>query len=200
MELMDQDLESLLLTRKKNPIGWDKAVKKWKNETKKRIREPLRQLLGGLRALHDAGITHRDLKPLNVLLDKEHNVKITDFGVSKQARDRVQTTMSTGTGTTGYTAPEVLQVGETFHGNYTEKADLWSLGCVVYRMIKGCQLLAHDQETKTEARERVGGLAENNWEGFASPEANLLKKLLCVDPEERSCARCAEESYTLATE
>ncbi|KAH8685056.1 kinase-like domain-containing protein [Ilyonectria robusta] len=102
--------------------------------------------------------------------------------------------MATKTGTTGYTAPEVLKVGSKFHGSYTSKADLWSLGCVVYRMIKGCQFLTHDDETKREAEHKVDDLAKDKWEGFER-EANLLKKLLCIDPEKRPTARDALESY-----
>ncbi|KAI3537143.1 mitogen-activated protein kinase HOG1 [Colletotrichum abscissum] len=103
--------------------------------------------------------------------------------------------MATNTGTTGYTAPEVLLSGSKFHGNYTSKADLWSLGCVVYRMIKGEQILEHDDETKREAENKVKGLAEKDWEEFPSPEAGLLQKLLCIDPEKRSDAECALKSY-----
>ncbi|KAF6789642.1 mitogen-activated protein kinase HOG1, partial [Colletotrichum sojae] len=165
MQLMSNDLEDLL-TRRRNPVSWGEAVKKWSNPTKKSIQSPLRQLLAGLRALHDRGITHRDLKPRvtdtldwiarkNILLDDDFNVKIADFGISKQARNRKQTTMATNAGTTGYTAPEVLGVDQEFHGSYTNKADLWSLGCVIYRMVKGRQLFAHDDETKREAGEKV---------------------------------------------
>lgn len=225
MQLMYKDLEDLL-TRRKKLISWGEAVTKWKDPKKQKIKWPLVQLLNGLRTLHAEGITHRDLKPRvsktitfhghllcipvhklthlingkNILLDSEYNVKIADFGVSKQARNRVQTTMATNTGTTGYTAPEVLRTGKQFHGNYTPKADLWSLGCVVYRMIKGEQILEHDDETKREAENKVKALAENDWEGFESPETNLLKKLLCIDPEKRSAAKYALESYRKSSE
>ncbi|KAF6791031.1 mitogen-activated protein kinase HOG1 [Colletotrichum musicola] len=182
MQLMCTDLEALL-TRKKTPISWEKAVEGWKTPSKKRIQSPLPDKIDVV-----AG--------KNILIDDDYNIKIADFGVSKQARNRVQTTMATKAGTTGYTAPEVLRVDEEFHGSYTDKADLWSLGCVIYRMIRGRQFLAHDDETKREAENKVRALVENRWEGFGSKEAHLIENLLCVEVEKRSTARSALESYT----
>ena len=85
------------------------------------------QLTQGLKALHDLGIFHRDLKSANVFLNKDGTVKLGDMNVSKVSKDGF---LKTQTGTPYYASPEVWK--ET---KYTNKSDIWSLGCVIYEAI-----------------------------------------------------------------
>lgn len=91
------------------------------------------QICLGLQYLHQRNVTHRDLKPDNILLattDRYTLVKVSDFGLSK----RVTTSnlfMKTQCGTLGYLAPEVST------SNYTDKVDVWSLGVVIFNCLTG---------------------------------------------------------------
>jgi len=91
------------------------------------------QLLSGLKACHDAGIVHRDIKPQNLLLDGNYQLKIADFGlsfISKTCGNEAE--MKTRCGTRGYQAPELIK-GVT----YTKACDIFSCGVVLFILIAG---------------------------------------------------------------
>ena len=91
------------------------------------------QILLGLKCLHENDILYRDLKPMNILLDQEDRVKITDFGLSKMNLKDVKTTdrMSLW-GTVQYLSPE-----QALGRDYNEAIDWWSFGVIIYEMISG---------------------------------------------------------------
>jgi serum/glucocorticoid-regulated kinase 2 len=80
--------------------------------------------------LHSIGIVYRDLKPENILFDAEGNIKLTDFGLSKDLVETEQTT--TFCGTSEYLAPEVIM-----QQPYSYEIDEWALGVLTYEMILG---------------------------------------------------------------
>lgn len=90
------------------------------------------QACRGLKYLHDSCVTHRDIKPDNILLNSNSPnaiLKISDFGLSKLIS---VDSMKTVCGTQLYVAPEVLM-----GGNYTNKVDIWSMGCLLFAMLSG---------------------------------------------------------------
>ncbi len=90
------------------------------------------QICSALKSAHDAGIIHRDLKPSNLLVDKNNNIKLTDFGVA-QVFAASRLTMTGGIiGTAEYMSPE-----QAFGKRSTKKSDLYSLGVVMYTMLTG---------------------------------------------------------------
>ncbi len=100
------------------------------------LREILRigmQIAAGLAAAHHQGVVHRDIKPANVLLENGiQRVKITDFGLARSSEVPALTESGMVAGTPEYMAPE-----QTHDGNVDFRADLFSLGSVLYAMCTG---------------------------------------------------------------
>lgn len=93
-----------------------------------------RQILIGVVYLHKKNIIHRDIKGANILIDIKGCVKITDFGISKKLSplNKQQDKRASLQGSVYWMAPEVVKQAAT-----TEKADIWSTGCVVIEMFTG---------------------------------------------------------------
>jgi serine/threonine-protein kinase len=90
------------------------------------------QLAGGLDALHDAGLVHRDVKASNVVFDAEGNGMLTDFGLAKGRAYTILTRPGQVLGTAEYLAPELVR-GE----RATPASDIYGLGCMVCECLTG---------------------------------------------------------------
>ncbi|KAL8657300.1 MAG: hypothetical protein Q9226_002050 [Calogaya cf. arnoldii] len=90
-----------------------------------------RQIIAGLSYCHRFHICHRDLKPENILMDKNHNVKIVDFGMAVLQPKNMP--LNTSCGSPHYASPEVIRA-EMYRG---DRADIWSCGVILYAMLTG---------------------------------------------------------------
>ena len=89
----------------------------------------MKQVLTGLKALHKNSFYHRDIKPDNILYDRENkNAIIVDLGVGRKVKGEEAFSV---TGTLNYRAPEMTIKG------YTSKVDIWALGITIYEMVTG---------------------------------------------------------------
>ncbi|WP_375335339.1 protein kinase [Micromonospora sp. CP22] len=135
-------------------------------------------LLDALRAAHDAGVLHRDVKPANVLVADDGRVLLTDFGLAVfDDADQTMTRPGTILGSPQYVAPERVAEGVS-----SERADLWSLGATLHAAVEGRAPYA-----RSTAMATLSALASAPPDPapHAGPLAAVLAGLLRRDPAHR---------------
>ncbi|XP_077823526.1 ribosomal protein S6 kinase alpha-1 isoform X11 [Macaca mulatta] len=145
--------------------------------TEEDVKFYLAELALGLDHLHSLGIIYRDLKPENILLDEEGHIKLTDFGLSKEAIDHEKKAYSF-CGTVEYMAPEVVN-----RQGHSHSADWWSYGVLMFEMLTGSlPFQGKDRkETMTLILKAKLGMPQ-----FLSTEAqSLLRALFKRNPANR---------------
>lgn len=124
--------------------------------------------------LHSKNFIYRDLKPENLLLDLNGNIKITDFGFAKHVPDITWTLC----GTPDYLAPEIIQ-----SKGYSKAVDWWSLGVLIFEMLAGYPPFYDEDHFKLYEKIIAGKV---KWPSHFDPAAkDLLKRLLTADLSKR---------------
>lgn len=132
------------------------------------------EIVTALDYLHIRNIVYRDLKPENLLLDKNGHVKITDFGFAKKLTDRTWTLC----GTPEYLAPEIIQ-----SKGHNKAVDWWALGILIYEMLAGYPPFYDDNPFGIYEKILSGKI---EWVKHLDPVAkDLIKKLLVPDRTKR---------------
>ena len=136
-----------------------------------------KQIIKTLKFIHSKNIVHRDIKPHNILLDLNSNIKICDFGVGKEIKKG--NLVNETCGTPAYVAPELLS------GNYFDpfKADIWSCGVVLYFMLTGIVPFRGDNDMELHNNISKGIYPKIDSISFDCED--LIKKILEVDPNKR---------------
>lgn len=144
----------------------------------------MRQAMEGLKAIHDKGIVHHDIKPANIVIEDQMNVKIIDFGVS---RSFGRTDMGTY-GTTGYIAPEL------FAGKMaTLQSDIWALGITFFELVTGSKAVQHlSQEKPISSDANIVMKFMSACPLWAPPELRDILKKMCEAPLEKRYSCMAE--------
>ncbi|KAL6913636.1 hypothetical protein FSST1_011396 [Fusarium sambucinum] len=140
-----------------------------------KVQKIFTQLVGAVSYVHNQSCVHRDLKLENILFDKHENVKLVDFGFTREYEGRTNH-LQTFCGTICYSAPEMLK-GEKYAG---EKVDVWSLGIILYALL--CGELPFDDDDDNVTRTKI--LSEDpKFPEHMPPDAvPLIKALLSKRP------------------
>lgn len=133
------------------------------------------QLVGAVTYVHAKQCVHRDLKLENILLDKLGNVKLVDFGFTREYQGSTSY-LQTWCGTVCYSAPEMLK-GEKYAG---EKVDVWSLGIILYALL--CGELPFDEDDESVTKGRILKEDPQFPDHVSEPAKELVKKLLSKRP------------------
>ncbi|KAK3264180.1 hypothetical protein CYMTET_27063 [Cymbomonas tetramitiformis] len=150
--------------------------------TEKEASRIVRQLLEGLKGLHERSIIHRDIKPENLLLTsstlEDATLKITDFGcaivLDEDAAEEV-------VGTIQYAAPEV------FYCRYAPASDIWAVGILTYVLLSG--LVPFDSES--DIRRGKFNFDGDEWKPLSNAGKSFIENMLEVDADRRPTAAAA---------
>ncbi|XP_008776496.2 CBL-interacting protein kinase 4-like [Phoenix dactylifera] len=150
-----------------------------------RLPEPVarryfQQLVSAMRYCHARGVTHRDVKPQNLLLDRHGNLKVSDFGLSALPDQLLNDgRLHTACGTPAYTAPEVVRR----KGYDGAKADAWSCGVILFVLLAGS--LPFDDANLANMYRKIHR-REYEFPSWISGSARrLVARLLDPNPETR---------------
>ncbi|PWN36067.1 Pkinase-domain-containing protein [Meira miltonrushii] len=207
-EFLDLDLKKYMDNVSNKPDGLGPEI----------VRKFTYQLIRGIYFCHTHRILHRDLKPQNLLIDKEGNLKLADFGLARAFGIPLRT-YTHEVVTLWYRAPEVL-LGSR---HYSTAIDMWSVGCIFAEMAMRSPLFPGDSEIDEIFRifRVLGTPTDEDWPGVKSlpdykssfPQWNgtpldravptldesgidLLKSMLIYDPAGRiSAKRCLGHDY-----
>jgi serum/glucocorticoid-regulated kinase 2 len=156
--------------------------------TVERARFYAAELAIALSYLHAHGIIYRDLKPDNIMLDKTGNIRLVDFGISKQLRlegapgSHNYSQAGTLAGSPAYIAPEQLL---TQKPQYGMEADWWSYGVLLYEMLTGSTPFFDANISQMYKKIQTGDVKYERYPPMDEDAIDLLQKLLVRDPAER---------------
>lgn len=155
---------------------FDYLIKNGKLPEKEAIRY-FRQIISGVGYCHQFNICHRDLKPENLLLDKNLNIKIADFGMA--ALEMNAKLLETSCGSPHYASPEIV-TGKNYHGS---PSDVWSCGIILFALLTGHLPFDDENIRKLLVKVQNGKFTMPNY--LSSDAKDLIWKMLKVDPNER---------------
>ncbi|MFB0564351.1 MAG: protein kinase [Candidatus Aminicenantaceae bacterium] len=147
-----------------------------------------KQVCEGLSEAHRLGILHRDLKPKNIMIDKEGNARIMDFGIARSLKQRGITGAGVMIGTPEYMSPEQVDGKDT-----DQRSDIYSLGIILYEMVTG--KIPFEGETPLSVAVKQKSEAPQEPKKFNSQIPDDLNQLIlkCIKKNNEMRYQSAEE-------
>ena len=136
-----------------------------------------KQIIEGLKYIHQNKIVHRDIKPDNILIDLHNTVKIADFGVSRKVSSG--DIMKDHCGTPAYIAPEIF-LNKGYEGF---SCDIWSAGVTLYYLLGGVQPFKGKDLSELKKKIKIGKYTK--LEKISSDASDLIDKMLTFNPKKR---------------
>lgn len=162
----------------------EKVVIKGNSKQIEKATAPIsRQVHAALVYCHAAGIAHRDLKLENIMIDKENNVKLVDFGLCYMASDQELTNPFLACGSLEYSSPEYMR-NDITSADAPFKADSWCFGVVVY-------ILTHFEFPYDVKKRQLDGPRKK----FSKPLRRLIRSLLDENPATRPLLADVEKTW-----
>lgn len=135
------------------------------------------QLIAGIEYLHRIGCAHRDVKPSNILVDRNGDLKLIDFGLGNLYSENEK--LQTACGSPCYAAPEIIS-GEDYN---PLMVDIWSSGVTLFAMLSG--YLPFDEETKSSLYKKILQCDFRLPDHISAGAIDLMNRILVRNPRKR---------------
>jgi len=169
-----EDLKSTM--KRVGPLGAGKAV------------SIAKQIGEGLVEAHKLGVVHRDVKPQNIMIDKEGNARIMDFGIARSLKEKGVTGEGVIIGTPEYMSPEQAEGKEV-----DQRSDIYSLGVILFEMVTGRVPFEGDTPLSIAMKHKSEEAQDPRKLNVQIPEDLSLLILKCMEKERENRYQTAEE-------
>ena len=149
-----------------------------------------KQICDGLTEAHKLGVVHRDLKPSNIMIDKEGNVRIMDFGIARSLESKGITGAGMMIGTPEYMSPEQVEGEEV-----DQRSDIYSLGVILYEMVTGRLPFEGVTPLSVAHKHRYEATQEPKKVNAQIPEDLSQIILKCLEKDKKKRYQRAEEFF-----
>ncbi|XP_021493934.1 sperm motility kinase X-like [Meriones unguiculatus] len=181
-QIIDTEVNTYLVMEYVNGRGLLDRIQEDGHLQEQEARRFFQQIGSAVHYCHSKGVVHRDLRPENILMDSEGNIKLSDFGLSIQVNPGQK--LHSFICSLPFCAPELLQ-GKDYDG---PAADMWSLGVLLYFMTTGC--LPFQAPTNPGIKQKILCAKYYSPSHLSANVLNIIRQLLTLDPSKRATIDC----------